>query len=123
MIYSTVHTDEQSPHLHARISGKNNITGEFDIQDQLLKRMRELHPKKLPDEKKYCELSAEEVQKFGKLYQTTVFNRLNQAFQKLGYDDIKAKKRSEEEKRTTLRSSKTAKNRLLIVSLICKNSY
>ena len=109
VIYSTVHTDEQSPHLHARISGKNNITGEFDIQDQLLNRIRELHPEKLPDEKKYCELSAEEVQKFGKLYQTTVFSRLNQALQKLGYDDIKAKKRSKEEKKNDFEKFKDSK--------------
>ena len=108
VIYSTVHTDEQSPHLHARISGKNNKTGEFDIQDQLLNRIRELHPQKLSD-KRYCELSSEEVQKFGKLYQTTVFSLLNVALKKLGYDDIKAKKRSKEEKKNDFEKFKDSK--------------
>lgn len=98
LIYSTVHTDELSNHVHCRLSGKNKKTGAFDIQNQLLNRIRDNdHHNLLPKNKRYSELSKEEVKTFGELYQTKVFNIFHDCLEKLEYD-FTVEKRSPEEK-------------------------
>ncbi|NMS37247.1 hypothetical protein, partial [Vibrio parahaemolyticus] len=80
-IYMTVHMDEngENPHIHSKLSGKNNKTGKFDIQTQLLKRIKELHPDCPIKKNKYSELNEDELIQFGEFYQAEIFKSFNQA--------------------------------------------
>ena len=105
-IYETIHMDEQSPHAHVRLSGMNNKTKQFDMQNTLLKRVRHFDKKnRLPENKKYSQLNKEEVKLFGEIYQEQVFTVFNNCLKKLNYD-FKVEKRSPEEKKDDFKKFK-----------------
>lgn len=96
-IYEIAHCDEQSPHIHCRLSGRNNKTGKFDIQNQLLNKLRELDKKnRLPENKTYSQLSKKETKLFGEIYQELSIKYFNNLCKKYGYD-FKVRKRTPEE--------------------------
>lgn len=98
-IYETVHCDELKPHVHLRLSGKNNKTKQFDIQNTLLNRVRQFDKsKRLPGNKKYSELTKEETKLFGEIYQEQVFTVFNGMLKKLKYDCPVVKRTPEEKK-------------------------
>ncbi|MBY8092564.1 hypothetical protein KW489_21720 [Vibrio fluvialis] len=98
-IYMTVHMDEngENPHVHSKLSGKNNKTGKFDIQTQLLKRIKELHPDCPIKKNKYSELNEDELIQFGEFYQAEIFKSFNQALKKLNYDFQVVRRTAEEQ--------------------------
>lgn len=99
-IYMTVHMDEngENPHIHSKLSGKNNKTGKFDIQTQLLNRVKQLHPDFKISKNKYSELNEEELEKFGEFYQAEIFKSFNQCLKKLSYDFEVVRRTAEEQK-------------------------
>lgn len=99
IIYSAVHCDENpdNPHLHMSLSGKNNKTGLFDIQDSLIKTLSK--NKDYPfKNRKYSSLNKEEIKKHGEFYQDVVFNKMNLYLERLGYDFELTKKTKQERK-------------------------
>lgn len=95
----TVHMDEngENPHIHSKLSGKNNKTGKFDIQTQLLKKIKELHPDCPIKKNKYSELNEDELIQFGEFYQAEIFKSFNQALKKLNYDFQVVRRTAEEQ--------------------------
>lgn len=99
IIYSAVHCDEnpENPHLHLSLSGKNNKSGLFDIQDSLLNKLSK--QKNYPFKgRKYSSLNKEEIKIHGEFYQDVVFHQMNFYLKKLGYDFDLTKKTKEERK-------------------------
>lgn len=103
-IYETVHLDENpdNAHYHCRLSGKNNKTGQFDIQTALVNRISELNPEIGLKGRKYSSLNEEELKLFGEAYQTEIYKSFNAQLEKRGYD-FKVKKRTKEEKENDFR--------------------
>ncbi|MDF5247518.1 hypothetical protein P3679_24955, partial [Vibrio parahaemolyticus] len=87
----------ENPHIHSKLSGKNNKTGKFDIQTQLLKRIKELHPDCPIKKNKYSELNEDELIQFGEFYQAEIFKSFNQALKKLNYDFQVVRRTAEEQ--------------------------
>ena len=105
-IYETVHMDEQSPHVHVRLSGMNNKTKQFDMQNTLLNRVRHFDKEnRLPENKKYSQLNKEETKLFGEIYQEQVFYLFNKHLKTLKYD-FKVEKRTPEEKKDDFKKFK-----------------
>lgn len=100
IIYKTVHADEKedNAHIHMRLSGRNNQTGKFDIQDQLINRMAKLNKDFPFKDRKYSSLTQEELVEFGELYQDEVFKSFNNYVEKLNYDFVVVKRTAEEQK-------------------------
>lgn len=102
-IYETVHNDEQSPHVHLRLSGFNNETKKFDMQDTLYQRIKKINnldknrTSDLP-EKKYSQLNQDELKIFGEIYQDQIFKTFNKCLSQLKYD-FEVIKRTPEEKK------------------------
>lgn len=108
-IYEAVHCDEQSPHIHIRLSGLNNETKQFDMQNSLLKKVRYFDKQnRLPENKKYSELTKEEVKLFGEVYQELIFDDFNTLLKHFEYD-FKVKKRTAEEKKDDWNKFKDSK--------------
>ncbi|MBY8008217.1 hypothetical protein KW471_07900 [Vibrio fluvialis] len=99
IIYSAVHCDEnpENPHLHMSLSGKNNKTGLFDIQDSLIKTLSKNkgYPFK---NRKYSSLNKEEIKIHGEFYQDIVFHKMNFYLNKLDYEFELTKKTKQEKK-------------------------
>ncbi|QPL53588.1 hypothetical protein [Vibrio navarrensis] len=102
--YLVIHLDENpdNPHAHIEYSGKNNKTGEMDIQQQVflnLKRVYKKESKVFPfgNKKHYNDLTFPEVQKFGEVYQDYIFEKMNVFLKERKYD-INLEKRSAAEK-------------------------
>lgn len=111
-IYETIHLDEQSPHAHVRLSGMNNKTGLFDMQNSLLKRVRAFDKEnRLPKNKKYSQLNKEETQLFGEIYQEQVFYLFNKHLKTLKYD-FEVVKRTPEEKKDDFKKFKDKKYKI-----------
>jgi hypothetical protein len=97
--YTAIHLDEkqENPHAHHRLSGFNNKTKSFDLPDHELNLIRKLT--KNPDlfqGKKWAKLDPNEVERFGQLYQSMMFQFCNKQLKKLGYE-VEAIKRTPEE--------------------------
>lgn len=108
-IYETIHNDEQSPHAHIRLSGLNNKTNKFDMQNSLLNRVRAFDKEnRLPKDKKYSQLNKEETQLFGEIYQEQVFYLFNKHLKTLKYD-FEVVKRTQEEKKDDFKKFKDKK--------------
>lgn len=109
IIYSAVHCDEnpENPHLHMSLSGKNNKTGLFDIQDSLIKTLSKNkgYPFK---NRKYSSLNKEEIKIHGEFYQDIVFHKMNFYLNKLGYgfDLTKKTKQEREDENITYKDQK-----------------
>ncbi|WPC74155.1 coiled-coil domain-containing protein [Vibrio porteresiae] len=102
--YLVVHLDENpdNPHAHIEYSGKNNQTGEMDIQQQVflnLKRVYKKESKIFPFENinHYNDLTFTEVKKFGEVYQDYIFEKMN-AFLKERKYEVNLEKRTAVEK-------------------------
>lgn len=111
-IYETIHNDEQSPHAHIRLSGLNNKTNKFDMQNSLLNRVRAFDKEnRLPKDKKYSQLNKEETQLFGEIYQEQVFYLFNKHLKTLKYD-FEVVKRTQEEKKDDFKKFKDKKYKI-----------
>ncbi|CAH8217534.1 hypothetical protein [Vibrio aestuarianus] len=116
IIYSTVHCDENpdNPHLHLSLSGKNNKSGLFNIQDYLIEKLSSHHKNYPFKGRKYSSLNKEEIIKHGEFYQDVVFANMNMYLKKLGYGfDLtkKTKKERNEENITYNDQKKSSVNR------------
>ena len=100
IIYSTVHCDENpdNPHLHLSLSGKNNKSGLFNIQDYLIEKLSSNHKNYPFKSRKYSSLNKEEIIKHGEFYQDVIFANMNIYLKKLGYEFDLTKKTKEEKK-------------------------
>ncbi|ENO7073332.1 hypothetical protein ACBZ37_003176 [Vibrio cholerae] len=102
--YLAIHLDENpdNPHAHIEYSGKNNKTGEMDIQQQVflnLKRVYKKESKVFPFENKnhYNDLTFSEVKKFGEVYQDYIFEKMNVFLNERKYE-VNLEKRTASEK-------------------------
>lgn len=103
-IYETVHCDENkdNAHFHCRLNGKNNKTGQFDIQTALLNRISELNPELGLKGRKYSSLNEDELKAFGEAYQSEIFKTFNKHLNDKKYD-FTVKKRTKAEKEADAR--------------------
>ena len=104
-IYEAIHLDENpnNSHYHALISGKNNVTGAFDIQEQILRNIEKNNIKngKFPEHLigvHWSDIkSNSDYELIGTLHQELAHSLINKYFIDIGKPEIKFSKTSPEE--------------------------
>lgn len=76
IVLSVIHKDEIVHHVHLTIDGKNKQTGRYDFVQTQYENVRKNHELSYP--KKYSDLSPEQVQHVGELFQSDFYSYINQ---------------------------------------------
>lgn len=76
IVLSVIHKDEVVHHVHLTIDGKNSKTGKYDFVQTQYENVRKNHA--LPYPQKYSDLTPEQVQHVGELFQSDFYDYINQ---------------------------------------------
>ena len=99
LLYAAIHLDEkeENPHAHVAISGYNSKTNDYDMPDQEMKILDRHMSGKYPfKNKKFRELTEEQRQKHGEIYQSYIFHFMNKKLKEYGYS-VKFEKKTPEQ--------------------------
>lgn len=99
LLYAAIHLDEkeENPHAHVSISGYNLRTKDYDMPDQEMEILDRHMSGKYPfKNKKFRELTEEQRQKHGEIYQSYIFHFMNKKLKEYGYS-VKFEKKTQEQ--------------------------
>lgn len=99
LLYAAIHLDEneKNSHAHVSISGYNSKTKDYDMPDQEMKILNLHMSGEYPfKDKKWRELTEEQRQKHGEIYQDYIFNFMNEKLKEYGYS-VKFEKKTKEQ--------------------------
>lgn len=114
LLYAAIHLDEneENSHAHVSISGYNSKTKDYDMPDQEMKILNLHMSGEYPfKDKKWRELTEEQRQKHGEIYQDYIFNFMNEKLQEYGYSvnfEKKTKEQIEEDNYSFTKKKRSA---------------